>query len=304
MVGPKLPDPRNEDLLISIDGQLYHRDEAKISVFDSSVQGGDAVWEGLRVYGGRIFMLDSHLERLIDSAKALAFHGIPAKTQIKENIFKTLVANKMNDGVHIRLTLTRGKKVSSGMNPALNQYGCTLIVLAEWKKPVYNSDGIKLITSAIRRNPPECIDSKIHHNNLINNILAKIQANHAGVDDAVMLDTNGFICETNATNIFLIKNNGLLTPCADSCLPGITRNIVIGLAQQNGIPVSEKRLSIAEMYSCHEMFVTGTMGEITPVLEVDERIIGQGVKGPMTRKIIMLYDNLTSTEGEIISSAI
>ncbi len=212
------------------------RDAACVSVFDSSVQGGDAVWEGLRVYRGRIFQLDEHLDRLADSAKAMAFASIPPRKAIKQAIFDTLQANGMRDGVHIRLTLTRGKKTTSGMDPRLNQYGPTLIVLAEWKPPVYSADGIRLVTSAVRRNTSQCLDSKIHHNNLINNILAKIEANVAGVDDAVMLDIHGFVSETNATNIFFVKRGVLLTPHADSCLPGITRGMVIELARANDIP--------------------------------------------------------------------
>ena len=184
---PSLPDPRNESILIHVGGQLLPRDEAKVSVFDSAVQGGDAVWEGLRIYDGKIFALDAHLDRMFDSAKAMAFDEVPTRDEIKQAIFETLEANGMRDNCHIRLTLTRGMKTSSGMSPHFNQYGPCLIVLAEWKTPVYASTGIRLITASIRRNPPQCVDSKIHHNNLINNILAKIEANVAGVDDAVML---------------------------------------------------------------------------------------------------------------------
>jgi branched-chain amino acid aminotransferase group I len=300
MIGPKIPESKNEKILIYIDGQLYMRDEAKISVFDSVVQGGDAVWEGLRVYKGKIFMLDAHLDRMIDSARAMAFHGIPTRDHFKQAIFQTLIANDMKDEVHIRLTLSRGKKVTSGMNPEFNQYGCTLIVLPEWKKPVYDNSGIKLITSSIRRNPPQCVDSKIHHNNLINNILAKLEANYAGTDDAVMLDIDGFISETNATNVFFVKRGILYTPTADSCLPGITRSVVLEIAKTNEIPVFEKRISIAEMYSCDEMFATGTMGEITPVLEVDGRVIGSGEVGEITKIIALLFSEITSKDGEII----
>ncbi len=301
MKGPLIPDPRNENILINIDGHLYHRDEAKVSVFDSIVQGGDGVWEGLRVYNDKIFMLDEHLDRLINSARAMAFHNIPTREHIRKSIFETLVANGMKDEVHIRLTLSRGKKVTSGMNPVFNQYGCTLIVLAEWKKPVYEKLGIKLITSAIRRNSPQCIDSKIHHNNLINNILAKIEANYAGVDDAVMLDIDGYVSETNATNIFIVKEGNLFTPHADSCLPGITRGVVIGLARDDGIWIAEKRITLSELYTSDEMFVTGTMGEITPVLEVDGRMIGKGKAGPVTLKIQKLYSFKSATEGEKVA---
>lgn len=297
---PKLPDPRNENIFIHVGGQLLPREEAKVSVFDSSVQGGDAVWEGLRVYNGRIFLLDAHLDRLSDSAKAMAFAQVPTRAEIKQAIFDTLRANGMRDNVHIRLTLTRGKKITSGMSPKLNQYGPCLIVLAEWKPPVYDQNGIRLITSAIRRNSPQCIDSKIHHNNLINNILAKIEANVAGVDDAVMLDLNGFVSETNATNIFLVRRGILLTPHADSCLPGITRSYVMQLARANNIPLQERNISISEVYSADEMFTTGTMGELSPVLEVDGRTIGNGATGLLTQRLQALFSEKTANEGEVL----
>jgi len=297
---PELPDPRNNNILVNINGRLYPREDAKVSVFDSSVQGGDAVWEGLRIYNGKIFMLDAHIRRMINSAKAMAFEIIPSPDEIKKALFDTLKANKMMDEAHVRLTLTRGQKTSSGMSPKFNQYGPTLIVLAEWKKPVYDNTGIKLITSSIRRNPPQCLDSKIHHNNLINNILAKIEANLANVDDAVMLDIYGYVSETNATNIFLIKDHILFTPFADSCLPGITRHVVLSLAKENDILFQEKRCSMSEMYSSDEMFVSGTMGEITPVILIDGRTIGTGMKGTITAKIQQLYQQLTEKEGEPI----
>ncbi|MBL6446132.1 aminotransferase class IV [Fulvivirga sp. 29W222] len=296
----QLPDPRNENILININGKLYPREEARISVFDSVVQGGDAVWEGLRIYNGKVFMLEEHIDRMISSAKAMAFTEIPSRDYIKEEVFKTLHANKMYDESHIRLTLTRGKKVTSGMSPHFNQYGPTLIVLAEWKKPVYSSEGIKLITSSIRRNPPQCVDSKIHHNNLINNILAKIEANLAGVDDAVMLDIDGFVSETNATNIFLVDNGAIKTPFADSCLPGITRRNVINLAKENNMEMEEKRISIAEMYIADEVFVTGTMGEISPVLNIDGRTIGSGEKGEVTSNVLALYREKAKSQGVVI----
>lgn len=297
-----LPDPRNEKLLIYVNGQLYRREQAKISVFDSVVQGGDAVWEGLRVYSGKIFQLEAHLQRLMDSAKAMAFAGIPSKEAIKEALAETLQANGMKDEVHIRLTLTRGEKVTSGMSPGWNRQGCSLIVLAEWKKPVYSKEGIRLITSSIRRNPPQCIDSKIHHNNLINNILAKIEANLAGVDDAVMLDIDGYVSETNATNIFFVKQEKVTTPFADSCLPGITRGVVLHLCQENSIEIKEKRISMAEMYTADEVFVTGTMGEITPVLEIDGRKISETTgPGPVTLQLQELYRKKAVRGGEPIS---
>ncbi len=293
----ELPDKRNSDILININGKLCHRDEAKISVFDSAVQGGDAVWEGLRIYDGKVFMLEEHLDRLMDSAHAMAFTDIPSREEIRQAIFDTLNANKMYDESHIRLTLTRGEKLTSGMSPHFNQKGCTLIVLAEWKKPVYNSEGIRLITSSIRRNNPSSIDSKIHHNNLINNILAKIEANLAGVDDAVMLDMNGYVSETNATNLFFIKKGVVLTPHADSCLPGITRANVIRICHENNVPLTERNISISEMYTADEAFTTGTMGELSPVLSIDGRVIGSGQAGELTGKIQEYYRAMTENLG-------
>jgi branched-chain amino acid aminotransferase group I len=283
----ELPDKRNADIKIYVNGALFHRDEAKISVFDSVVQGGDAVWEGIRVYKGFIYQLDAHLDRLMNSAHIMGFCGIPSREEITRAIRETLKANGMDDETHIRLTLTRGEKVTSGMSPGWNIGECGLIVLAEWKKPVYDRKGIRLITSSIRRNPPQCLDSKIHHNNLINNILAKMEANIAGVDDALMLDVEGYVSETNATNVFVVSGGKLHTPFADHCLPGITRAKVMGLALQNDIPCSEKRLSLSEMYTADEVFVTGTMGELTPVLEIDGRMIRGGFN--ITNRLIGLY---------------
>jgi len=282
-------DPRNDEIFVNINGDFFPRNDAKISVFDSSVQGGDAVWEGLRVYDGRIAALDEHLLRLQDSAKALAFENVPSSDHVKDAIFKTLELNKMWNESHIRLTLTRGEKITSGMNPRLNQSGCTLIVLAEWKKPIYSNNGIKLITSSIRRNTPECLDSKIHHNNLLNNILAAIEANVSGADSAIMLDVNGFISETNDTNLFIIKDDEIFTPFANSCLPGITRKMVLSIADNEGIANYEKDLSLTELYTSDEVFTSGTMGELTPVLEADGRIIGNGEVGELTKKMQSLH---------------
>ena len=289
-------DNRNKDIKIWIDGELLHRDEAKVSVFDSVVQGGDAVWEGLRVYDRKIFCFDEHLNRLMESAKSMDFENIPTLEYIKDAIFSTLKANGMKDDTHIRLTLTRGKKITSGMNPQLNQFGCTLIVLAEWKPSIYSGKKLKLVTSNIRRNSPLCLDSKIHHANLINNILAKIEANHAGVDDAIMLDLNGFVAETNATNIFMIKNGTVYTPFPKACLPGITRDLIIEICNNNDMKILEKDISLTELYNADEVFTTGTMGELARVVEIDKRKIEN--KGGVLMQLQSLFRKLTKTEGE------
>jgi branched-chain amino acid aminotransferase group I len=265
------------------------RADARVSVFDSVVQGGDAVWEGLRVYRGRIAALDGHLDRMQRSAKALAFAAVPASTEIRDAIFQTLKANEMRDEAHIRLTLTRGEKTTSGMNPRFNQSGCSLIVLAEWKPPVYSDSGIRVITASTRRNTPECLDSKIHHNNLLNNILASIEANVAGADSAIMLDVHGFVSETNDTNIFIVSNGVVRTPHADSCLPGLTRQMILDICTDNGIAIEERNLSLTEIYTADEVFTSGTMGELTPVLEADGRTIGNGSVGETTMRLQKLH---------------
>lgn len=290
-------DPRNDDLLIYIDGALYPREEAKISVFDSAVQGGDAVWEGLRVYDGRIFSLNEHLERLQNSAHAMAFQGVPPNEVIKQALFKTLQANGMRDETHIRLTLTRGKKITSGMDPRLNQFGPTLIIVPEWKPPVYPPE-ITLVTSSVRRNSPMSLDSKIHHNNLINNILAKIEANHAGADAGLMLDKDGFVSEANGVNVFCIRKGTVYTPHADSCLPGITRRHVIGLCREQGIPIVERNLSLTEFYTADQVFTTGTMGELTKVAAIDGRAIQNRMEEDLLEQIKGYFRAMTQSGGE------
>lgn len=294
-------DERNRDLLININGELMHRDVARISPFDSVVQGGDGVWEGLRVYGGKIFRLEQHLERLEHSAKALAFAEIPSADTIRAEIRRTLEANEMHDNVHIRLTLTRGVKVTSGMDPRLNQSGPTLIVLAEHKAPVYGQEGITLITSSVRRFPPDCMDPKIHHNNLIQSILAKIEANHAGADDALMLDTRGFVAETNATHIFVVDDGAVFTSHTVACPEGVTRSVVLSICQKEGVPCAVRDFSQAELYRAEEAFCTGTMGELVPVFEVDGRKIGAAAEaGPVTRRLQGYFRAVVEAEAETI----
>jgi branched-chain amino acid aminotransferase len=295
---------KNRNLIVNINGQLVHRDKAGISPFDSAVQGGDAVWEGLRLYKGRIFKLHEHLDRLERSARALSFAEIPPREKIIEEIKRTIAANTMSDGVHIRLTLTRGLKMTSGMDPRLNQNGPTLIVLAEHKAPVYAKTGLTLITSKVRRPPPDVLDARIHHANLLNSILAKIEANNAGADDALMLDTRGFVAETNATHVFIVRNsdksqaNGdLATSRVVACPEGITRATVMDICAAAKIRCVETDLSVVDIYGASEMFCTGTMGELAAVTRLDNRHIGDGKVGPMTKRLSELYAKRTATEG-------
>ena len=297
-------DERNLDLIVNINGELIHRDKAGISPFDSAVQGGDAVWEGLRLYDGRIFKLYEHLDRLERSARALSFAEIPPREKIIEEIKRTVEANKMRDGVHIRLTLTRGVKITSGMDPRLNQSGPTLIVLAEHKAPVYAKTGLTLITSKIRRPPPEVLDARIHHANLLNSILAKIEANNADADDALMLDTHGFVAETNATHVFIVRNSDksrgrgdLATSRVVACPEGITRATVIEICAAEKIRCVETDLSVVDIYSANEMFCTGTMGELAAVTKIDNRVIGDGKVGAITKRLSDLYAQRTASQG-------
>lgn len=327
--GKLYEDPRNEHVLVYVGtpggrkaGNIIPREQARISPFDSSVQGGDACWEGIRVYNGRIFHLDHHLNRLFRSAKALGFENVHSRKEVTDAIFLTLAANGMRDGGHMRLTLTRGEKCTSSMNPYFNVYGTTLIILPEWKltegATTYdNLRGISLITAgACRRSPPSTLDNKIHHNNMIQNILPKIQANLAGAADSIMLDTEGFVSETNATNLFMVRCDGhcccqhnglkitvegkcsgavLITPTADHCLPGITRGTVLILAKELEIKCEVRRVSLSEFYSADEVFTTGTMGELTPVTKIDGRVIGSGNKGVVTYQLQQAYKQSIET---------
>ena len=289
---------KNRDLLININGKLLHRDEAGISPFDSVVQGGDGVWEGLRVYDGKIFRLNAHLDRLRSSALALAFEEIPSHETITNEIKRTLEANEMRNNAHIRLTLSRGVKLTSGMDPRLNTAGPTLIVLAEHKEPVYDKTGLSLITSSVRRPSPDVLDPKIHHCNLIQSILAKIEATHAGADDALMLDQRGFVAETNATHLFIVEGDTVVTSRLVACPEGITRDVVLNLCRQNDIAHEIRDYSLTEVYRADEMFCTGTMGELAPVTQVDGRTISSGEIGSMTQRLSGLFDQCVAAEAE------
>ncbi|GIE88451.1 aminotransferase class IV [Actinoplanes regularis] len=290
-------DERNAGLRYWVNGRLLHRDEPGISPFDSVVQGGDGVWEGLRLYRGAVFGLGAHLARLRRSATALGFAEIPSDEEIVEVVTATLEANSMYDGVHVRLTLTRGPKVTSGMDPRLNRAGPTLIVLAEHKPPVYDTGGLTLITASVRRPGPDVLDPKIHHNNLLNSILAKIEANAAGADDALMLDQRGFVAETNATHLFAVTDGTLVTPTTAACPEGITRQTVLELAAADGIPAVVRDMSLTEMYTADEVFCTGTMGEIAAVTTIDGRTIGNGQVGPMTQRVAKRYHEHAASNG-------
>jgi len=293
-------DPRNRDLIVNVGGTLVHRDEAGVSPFDSTVQNGDGVWEGLRLYDGRIFRLHEHLARLRRSAEALAYEGVPADDAIIAEIRRTLAANDMRDGAHVRLTLSRGLKYTSGLDPRINTAGCTLLVLAEHKPPVYDKSGLRLITAQHRRPPADVLDQRIHSCNQLTSILAKLEANAAGADDALMLDTRGFVAETNATHVFIVTGSVVATPDTVACPEGITRAAVMELCAANEIIHEVRDIRPEEVHTADEMFCTGTMGELAPVVEVDGKKIANGAIGPMTARLSVLFRELTRAEGVVV----
>lgn len=283
--------PANADLVVNINGNLVHRDQAGVSPFDSSVQNGDAVWEGLRLYQGRIFRLDQHLARIRKSAEMLGYQGYPGEECLTGEIRRTLAANRMFDGVHLRLTVTRGIKYTSGLDPRINTRGCSFIILAEHKPPVYdNTRGIHLITARQRRPFADVLDQHIHSCNQLTSILAKIEANAAGADDALMLDTADNLAETNATHVFLVKDKTVLTPDTSACPEGITRAAVIEICGKIGQPHRVRSIPAAEIKEADEMFVTGTMGEITPVTRLDDHCFPGG---PITAELAAHFRHLT-----------
>ncbi|MDF1853433.1 MAG: aminotransferase class IV [Verrucomicrobiales bacterium] len=289
--------PANTDLLVNINGTLVHRDEAGVSPFDSSVQNGDAVWEGLRLYEGRIFKLEEHLERLRRSAELLEYQGYPEEEVIVEQLKRTLVANDMFDSVHVRLTISRGIKYTSGLDPRINTQGCSFFILAEHKAPVYDKAGLVLHTATVRRPFANVLDQHIHSCNQLTSILAKLEANAVGADDALLLDTEGNVAETNATHLFFVKDGVVITPTTRACPEGITRMTVLSLCEQHEIPSEVRDIPEAEIHESDEVFCTGTMGEIAAVTRIAETQIGNGKPGPVTQRLSQLYGQVTATVG-------
>jgi branched-chain amino acid aminotransferase len=289
--------PANTDLLVNINGTLVHRDEAGVSPFDSSVQNGDAVWEGLRLYEGRIFKLEEHLDRLRRSAELLEYQGYPEEEVIVEQLKRTLVANDMFDSVHVRLTISRGVKYTSGLDPRINTQGCSFFILAEHKAPVYDKAGLVLHTATVRRPFANVLDQHIHSCNQLTSILAKLEANAVGADDALLLDTEGNVAETNATHLFFVKDGVVITPTTRACPEGITRMTVLSLCEQHEIPSEVRDIPEAEIHESDEVFCTGTMGEIAAVTRIDETRIGNGKPGPVTQRLSQLYGQVTAIVG-------
>ncbi len=283
-------DPRNQDLIVNINGQLVHRDQAGVSPFDSAVQNGDAVWEGLRLYPQGIFKLHEHLDRLEKSAHMLQYEGLPSRERIVTELGRTLRANGMDHDVHVRLTISRGVKYTSGLDPRINQSGCSWFILAEHKPPVYDKRGIRLITARHRRPPPWILDQRIHSCNQLTSILAKLEANAAGVDDALMLDVRGYLAETNATHVFIVSDGVVQTSHCYACPEGITRATVLDLCRRAGLPCQLRDITPEELDAADEMFCTGTMGELVPVRQLDGEAVGPSeLPGPVLGRLNELF---------------
>ncbi|WP_372806875.1 aminotransferase class IV [Pontiella sp.] len=296
---------KNRDLIVNIGGKLVHRDEAGVSPFDSTVQNGDGVWEGLRLYQGKIFKLEEHLDRLNRSAAALRYQGVPTNEEIIHQLRRTLEANGMFDNVHIRLTMSRGLKYTSGLDPRINTAGCTLIILAEHKPPVYDKSGVTLTVSSLRRPPKNVLDQHIHSCNQLTSILAKLEANERGFDDALMLDLAGNLAETNATHVFIVKDGTVLTSTTEACPEGITRQTVLDICAKNNVPFDVRDLPLAEVLAADEVFCTGTMGELAPVTKIDDTRYHNETCGPVTERLSALYSELTRNEGfQIVEAAL
>jgi branched-chain amino acid aminotransferase len=286
-----LDDPRNADVVIYINGHLYPRDAAKISVFDSGYLVGDGVWEGLRLHDGVLVFLDAHLDRLWQGAATIGMDLGMSRRELTTAIEQTLAANHMTDGVHVRVMVTRGIKKTPSQDPRLTVSGPNVVIIAEHKTPdpATRERGIRLFTSTIRRGSPDYLDPRLNCHSKLHEVMALVQALNAGADEALMLDIHGFVATCNATNFFLVRRGEVWTSTGQYCLHGITRGKVLETAQAAGIPCRQANFSLFDVYGADEAFVTGTFGGLTPVFEVDGRPIGDRALGPMTRRLQELY---------------
>lgn len=284
-------DPRNADIQININGEMFHRDEARVSVFDSGYILGDGVWEGLRLHRGTIFQLDRHLDRLFEGAKALDMDIGLTPLELTERLYATCAANDMREGVHIRLMVTRGIKATPYQDPRVTISPATIVIIPEYKSPVEETliRGIRLFTVHVRRGYPDVQDPKLNSHSKLNCITACIQAAKAGADEALMLDPHGFVATCNSTHFFIVRKGEVWTSTGDYCLGGITRRTIVDLCLANNMPVFEKNFSLTEVYGADEAFVTGTFAGVAPVTEVDGRVLGDGARGPMVERLQNLY---------------
>lgn len=289
------PDPRNDAILININGALVARPEATISVFDSGFMLGDGVWEGLRVHNGRIAFLGAHLDRLYEGAKAIAMDIGLSRQELTERLDATIDANMMRseEGVHIRLMVTRGIRSTPYQDPRVVISPATIVIIPEYKTPLPSTieTGIRLFTVHVRRGDPAVQDQKLNSHSKLNCITACIQAAQAGADEALMLDPHGFVATCNSTHFFIVRKGEVWTSSGDYCLGGITRANVIQVCREEGIPVFEKNFSLTDVYGADEAFVTGTFAGVVPVTDIDGRAMTES-RGPMVARLQRLYKAL------------
>jgi branched-chain amino acid aminotransferase len=287
-----LADDRNESIVISINGELFPRNEAKISVFDSGYLVGDGVWEGLRLHEGVFVFLEDHLNRLYAGAKMIFMDIQKTREELTRMLHDAVEANRMEDGVHVRLMVTRGNKKTPSQDPRLTITPPNIVIIPEFKtaNPDVRNQGVRLFTSAIRRGSPDYLDPRLNCHSKLHEVIALSQALRAGADEALMLDINGFVSTCNATNFFIVRNDEVWTSSGNYCMNGITRAKIIEVCRRNGIPVFEKDFSLVDVYSADEVFVTGTFGGLTPVTEVDGQVIeSMSTPGPLTQTLDKLY---------------
>ncbi len=286
-----LPDPRNDSVLVSVNGELMPRDQAKVSVFDSGFLVGDGIWEGLRLHRGAFLFLERHLDRLDQGLKTAQIRLPFSRDGLVRELWRTVEANRMVSDVHVRLMVTRGLKRTPSQDPRLTASGPTVVIIAEHKvpDPAVKERGIVLFTSTIRRGPPDYLDPRLNCHSKLHEVIALIQALEAGADEALMLDIRGFVCTCNSTNFFIVRRGQVWTSTGSYCMNGITRGVVLELCRESGIPARQCDFSLVDVYDADEAFVSGTFGGLTPVVKVDGRTIGKGVPGELWRFLHQRY---------------
>ena len=287
------------DTILYVNGDFVKKSEAVISVYDSGFQHGDGVYEGIRAYGRKVYRLDEHIKRLYESCYTLGIDIGKTKDEMKESV-KELIRRNLDAGftdLHMRLQVTRGFKAQTGMHPTLNVTNASIVICVDQKPPIFNKEGITLVTTWLKRYSPSYMDPKIHCCNQLNQIMAACEAIRQGADEAIMLDQNGYVAETNSTNLQMIKDGALILPTLDSQLPGITRKTMIQIAKEMGMEVQVRNVSVSEYYNADEVFICGTVGEVVPVKMIDGKKIGTQIPGPITEKFSQEYKKMTETLG-------
>lgn len=296
-------EPADIDTIVYVNGALVRKSKAVISIYDSGFCHGDGAYEGIRLYDGRVFRLEDHIKRMFEALKMLDIDPGVDEVGMSQIVLDTFRANEQRTDLHMRLQVTRGPKRVTGMNPKLNVGPASIVAFVDVKPPIFDKSGITLITSSIRRASPNVMDAKIHHVNQLNQIMANIEANRQGADEAVMLDDRGFVAETNSTTMFAVKNGELMTPKPTYIVVGITRGILLDLAPELDLIPREDDLSLYDFITADEAFICGTVGELVPIKSIDGKPIGTKgapMPGPFTQALMRRYKAITDTEGTVL----